>query len=321
MVGTPHRPPGGAVAADLYIKDESDCEAAGSEASSLAAVGRSSHRHNLRSPGRLSNKQIQPTAETLNKTKLIYPPSMSSSPTKNNQIVLTSRRKPSSFHQNNEESNRASDNSLTARSSSRKNRPTRNNNGVQGQPQRHEASGPRKSVSFKKLDLEGPSIRHIEPLKSLHKRDIGRRWVSSKEFRNIHVMAAQHLDCQTPESTNFSARGLERLTAEGMDRFLQTRREALFAVLQQQHQCPPVAPQREELIASAYRSETSDAQQRAHQRGQLDALAVQNYLKDDRSAVLERVRQEHRRSMTDLTNGESKSKGLLLQRLISSFRV
>lgn len=311
MVGTPHRPHGGPVAADLFIKEES-----------TLAAARSSHRHNLLSPGRLSNKQIQPITETLNKTKLVYSPSTSSSssPTKNNQITLISRRNPSSLHHKKEASNRSSDSSPTVRSS-RKNRPTRNNNGVQGQPQRNEASRPRKSVSFKKLDLEGPSIRHIEPRKSLHKRDIGRRWVSSKEFRNIHVMAAQHLNCQTPESTNFSARGLERLTEEGMGRFLQTRRDALFAVLQQQQQCPPVAPQREELIASAYRCETSDAQQRAQQRGQLDALAVQNYLKDDRSAVLERVRQEQRRSMTDLTNGESKRKGLLLQRLISSFRV
>ena len=311
-LNTLNRPSEAPVAADLLTKEESNGDAAGSE--STLATARSSHRRRLKSPVRMSNTKIQPaTEQELNKVKSISSLSTSSTPAKKD-------KKSSSIHRKNEACLVRSTDTSQNPSSSRKNPLTRNNNRIKVKAQRNEPSGPKKLVSFKKLDLEGPAIRHIEPLKSLHKRDIGRRWVSSKEFRNIQIMASQHLDCRTPESADFSSRGLERLTEEGMNRFLQIRREALMAVLHQQRQCPAVAPQRAELIASAYRSESSDAQERAHHRGQLDSLAVQNDLKADRSALLETVRQEHRRSMMEQTNGESKRKGLLLQRLILSFR-
>jgi len=174
-------------------------------------------------------------------------------------------------------------------------------------------------VSFNKLDTQGPDVLHIEHLKTIPRREISKRWISGKEFRNNQVEAAQHLECKTRESSDFSYRGLERLTEDGMNKFLRTRREALIAVLQQQHICPDHVREKEELIASAYRSESVDAQDRAQHRGRLDAQEVSNYVTT--SSDVETVRQEQERERAEQAESEAKGKRRVIKKLLSSFRV
>lgn len=152
----------------------------------------------------------------------------------------------------------------------------------------------RKSVSFRKLDLEGPTILPIEHVTSLPKREIKQRWITVREFRSIQYMAAAHIEFQTPESSDFSARGLERLTGLGMLQFLEARKGGLCAVLQQQYLCPKHIKKKDELIAAAYQEKTKEYRKKAAEKAVLDAKEIQEYLAQGCDADSVRIEQTKR---------------------------
>jgi len=189
------------------------------------------------------------------------------------------------------------------------------------QPQRIVTpSAPKRAVSFEQLDKEGPKIVPIEHVKSIPRKEITKRWVSSKEFRTNQVEASAHLEKQTAESEGFSARGLERLTEDGTIKFLKARREGLMAVLQQQRACPKHIRQKDELIAAAYRYETKEAGSKAALRAELDAQEVADYLAEgcDTDSVRQyQMMMEGRRSSG--SEGEGRRKRGIKKRLSSFF--
>jgi len=181
---------------------------------------------------------------------------------------------------------------------------------------------PKKTVRFDKLDLEGPTFHLIETRQSIPRRDIAKRWMSGKEFRTTQIIASQHLDVHTPESDEYSARGLERLTDDGMNAFLRVRRDALLAVLQQQSLVPQHVRQRDELIAAAYKQQGAvEAIHRAGRRASLDRHEVEAYVQQGSS--MEVVRREQGQTMLDKESSSdgAKSKRKVIKRLLSSFRI
>lgn len=304
-VSSPTRSIEGPGVANLFMKEESidfdSCDA-GIE---FAKSAKQNSFRSKQSPVRLSSKQILPTS-----TEPAQPPSEDQAPV-SPQRKLSTRQFAADGSRGSKSSNRSS--SSRSKSSRGGNRSSKSTS------KRIDPQAPKKSVSFNKLDTEGPDVRHIEHLKTLPRREIGKRWISGSEFRNNQVAATQHLECQTRESSEFSARGLERLTEDGMNNFLRTRREALIAVLQQQHICPDRVRQKEELIASAYRSGSADARERAQHRGRLDAQEVKDYVTT--SSDMETVRREQEAARAEQTESEAKRKRKVINRLLSSFRV
>lgn len=272
-------------------------------------------------PGTLANMPIQPMEKEMSKSSSVStsidqtpPPGPPPPPPTKRDVIRSSivSQQPSTRN-----SSVPGSNNMT-RSSPRRN-PRRSQS--QSEPQRFVTPrAPKRAVSFEQLDKEGPSVVPIEHVKSLPRKEITKRWVSSKEFRTNQVEASAHLEKQTAESEGFSARGLERLTEDGTIKFLKARREGLMAVLQQQRACPKHVRQKDELIAAAYRYETKEAGSKAALRAELDAEEVADYLAegcDTDSVRQHQMMMEGRQSSG--SEGEGRGKRGIKKRLSSFF--
>lgn len=157
----------------------------------------------------------------------------------------------------------------------------------------------RKSVSFDEI----PMMQAIEHVKTIPKREMKRRWMSAKDFQKIQDENAATLTYleQTKQkvphdSQEWSTRGLERFTEQGMHQYRDNYRDAVTAVLHQQdliwRSSTSLDDEALSRIANVYRRETQLSQQEAAQIAAQDEQEADEYLAD---CTLERIRKEQQK--------------------------
>jgi hypothetical protein len=158
--------------------------------------------------------------------------------------------------------------------------------------ERSKKYGSQRSVSFGNELAQ--TIIPIEHLKKIPKREISKRWFSTKDFASIRcqnesVLQLMEMGCtekalatvgRIDNTDRWSTRGLERQTAKGMTQYYEQYRDAINAVLERQRECINDRKKLDEIIAYAYHCETAQAQNEAVLRGLRDAKEVRDYVAD-----------------------------------------